>query len=165
MRFIWIRNLVSLSRQAYLAGLLHGIARRYSTEEVAKALADLRGVVPERTRLPNRRRSIRETVRHQFSSGNEHEFEVTFGFDSAGAVREVFCAGAHTQSDMQGIIHDACIATSIALQFGASIRDLAKSFGELRDEGAPDGPPASPIGAIARAGAAIEAAFGREGQP
>jgi hypothetical protein len=39
---------------------------------------------------------------------------------------------------------------SIALQYGARIADIAKSFGELRDEGASNGPPASPLGTIAR---------------
>jgi hypothetical protein len=110
-----------------------------------------------RTKLPYRRMSIRETIIFEFSAKSAREFEVTFGLDQQGAIREIFCAGGHTQSDLQDILNDACIATSIALQHGARIADLAKSFGETREEGADSGPSSSPIGAIARAGAVLEA--------
>lgn len=151
-------------RTARLKTILLAIAQRYSTEEVAKALAALGEHAPaERVRLPGRRMSVRETIAFEFSSRAVVEFDVTFGFDDAGRIREMFCAFAQTQSDLGGVIEDACIAASIALQRGHSIADLAKSFGELREEGAAEGPPASPIGAIARAGARIEleAAEGR----
>lgn len=140
----------------FLARLWEKLTVRKSvTAEDVKGLF-VAGAKPQRSRLPNRRMSMRERVEFEFSAKVVRSFEVTFGFDGEGAIREIFCAGAHTQSDLQGIIHDACIAASIALQHGARIADLAQSFGELRDEGAEDGPPASPLGAIARAGAALE---------
>jgi hypothetical protein len=112
-----------------------------------------------RKRLDPRREGIRESITFEFSGKVKRTFDVTFNRDGEGVVREVFCAGAHTQSDLQGLVEDSCIALSIALQYGARIADIAKSFGELRDEGATNGPPASPLGTIARRGAEIEAEF------
>lgn len=114
---------------------------------------------PDRERLDDRREGIRESITFEFSGKVKRTFDVTFNRDAQGVVREVFCAGAHTQSDLQGLVEDSCIALSLALQYGARIADIAKSFGELRDEVASNGPPASPLGAIARRGAEIEAEF------
>lgn len=91
------------------------------------------------------------------SRGDEHIADVSFGFDSEGVIREVFCQAKKEGSDMQGLVHDACIAVSRCLQRGDRIADLARSFGELREEGQEIGRPASVIGALARLGAAVEA--------
>lgn len=127
---------------------------------IQQLITILRDAAPEqeRKRLSNRRRAIRDRLKWQDSRGSDHECEISFGFDAQGAIREVFCLAAKDGSDMQGIVHDACIAASIALQFGARISDLAQSFGELREEGqaAGQGRPASVIGAVARAGVALE---------
>lgn len=111
-----------------------------------------------RMRLPDRRRAVRDIVECRDSQGNTHCYDVSFGLDAEGAIREVFCVPrrAKTGSDLQGLMHDACIAISRALQHGDRIADLANSFGELRAEGETSGPPASPLGAIARVGVVLE---------
>jgi hypothetical protein len=112
--------------------------------------------VDSRKPLPDRRDARRVTVVFEFSNRTVRHFEIGFGLEDSGIVREVFCCGAHTQSDLQLLVEDACVATSIALQYGARIGKFVKSFGELREEGATSGPPASIMGAIARAGVALE---------
>lgn len=119
----------------------------------------------ERTRLPDRRRARRFPVTWKDAIGVERLFDVGFGLDAENVVREVFCIPLNAQtgealktgSDLKALVDDACIALSLALQLGARITDLAKAFGENRQEGAPVGPPASPLGAIARAGVQFEA--------
>lgn len=110
----------------------------------------------DRRRLPDRRPSIRDVVEWLDSTGNKRKAEVSFGFDVDGSIREVFCLAAQEITDMQAVVHDACIAVSHALQMGARIADLAKSFGEFRNEGEAEGRSASVIGALAHAGAAME---------
>jgi hypothetical protein len=109
-----------------------------------------------RVRLPNRHQSIRTSITWQDARGEPHQCQVSFGFDAQGAIREVFCIAHKDGTDLQALVHDACIATSHALQRGARIADLAKSFGELRNEGEESGLAASPIGSLARVGAALE---------
>ncbi|HEY2010550.1 MAG TPA: hypothetical protein VGH23_16290 [Rhizomicrobium sp.] len=134
-----------------------------------KALAKLLMIFPGgdisgyRKRLPNRRPAVRQQMKWQDSQGNDKVADVSFGFGPDGKIREVFCIAAKDGSDMQSLVHDACIATSIVLQRGHSIADLAKSFGELREEGQPVGKPASIMGALARLGAAVERQVGGEG--
>ena len=113
----------------------------------------------DRQRLPDRRPSARVPVSFVFSDKTIRTYDVTFGFDAEGTIREVFAASGHTQSDLGALIEDACIAASIAMQRGHTISELAQSFGELREEGQGSGPPASLLGAIARAGAELEVAL------
>jgi hypothetical protein len=110
----------------------------------------------DRVRLPGRRPAVRMRMAWEDGQGNKHIGDVSFGFDRSGAIREVFCLAKKDGSDMQRLVHDACIATSVALQFGARISDFAKAFGELRKEGELIGGPASVMGALARLGASIE---------
>lgn len=110
-----------------------------------------------RTRLPDRRPAIRQRMKWSDSRGDEHVAHVSFGFDREGAVREVFCQAKKEGSDMQGLVHDACIAVSRCLQRGDRIAEIARSLGELREEDQETGRPASVIGALARLGAAVEA--------
>lgn len=117
-----------------------------------------------RARLPDRRPAVRETLTWQDSQGGDHQADVSFGFGRDGRVREVFCLAAKDGTDMQALVHDACIAASIALQRGHTIAALARAFGELREEGQSAGRPASVIGALARLGVEIETGIGG-GQP
>lgn len=110
----------------------------------------------ERVKLPDRRPAVRLRMKWEDNQKNLHIADVSFGFDKAGAIREVFCLAKKEGSDLQGLVHDACIVTSIALQRGARVAELAKSFGELRTEGQETGRPASVMGYLLRLGASIE---------
>jgi hypothetical protein len=110
--------------------------------------------VTVRKPLPERRECVTDRIRH-----GDHAYSVTFGFDSDLNIKECFCNSPKEGSDAQAFISDSCIAMSLLMQHGMSISDLAETFGENRAEGADEGPPSSPLGAIARAGAAIEKEF------
>jgi hypothetical protein len=121
----------------------------------------LRAIIAEeikqlRTRLPNKRDHIVCTVPFKDARGNKHEYRVGFGPDSTGTIWEVFCSDGKSGSDRQSMIHDGCILMSLALQHGASIADIAHSMSELTEEDQSGARPASPFGAIAEAGAALE---------
>lgn len=106
-----------------------------------------------RVALPNRRRQVTDVVTH-----DNRDYLVTFGLGTDGLIRESFCTtAAKTGTDMQAFINDACIAVSLLLQHGMTMAELAAAFGENRNEGEKSGPPSSVLGAIARAGAAIDA--------
>lgn len=107
-------------------------------------------------KLPDRRMAERRTLKWQDSRGSDHLADVSFGFDHEGVIREVFCLAASEGTDMQSLVHDACVAASLALQHGARVQNLAHSFSELREEGQAAGRPASVMGAIARLGVAVE---------
>jgi hypothetical protein len=111
----------------------------------------------DRKKLRDRRPAVRQRMKWEDGQGNDHFADVSFGFDHEGAIREVFCLAKKEGSDMQGLVHDACIATSIALQRGERVADLAKSFGELRREGEIGGKPASVMGYLLRLAASVEA--------
>ena len=102
--------------------------------------------------LPNRRPNISAAADWQ-----GHAFTVTVGFDAQGNPGEVFCN--HAKGDMAATLADACVLISIALQWGVSVDDLAKSLGSVPVwiNGEQTHAPASPIGtiiaAIRRAGA------------
>lgn len=114
-----------------------------------------------RTSLPPRRQNERVEVIWVNGRGDDVVFVVTYGFNEIapnvrGSIKEVFCTSLKTGTDMAGTINDACIAISKLLQHGETIHEVAASFGENRAEGATFGPPASPLGAIARAGTVLE---------
>lgn len=105
-----------------------------------------------RLALPNRRRQVTEIVQHA-----GRDYIVSFGIAPDGKVREAFCTtAAKSGTDTQAFINDSCVAISLLLQHGMTMADLAQAFGENRNEGEASGPPASPLGAVARAGAAID---------
>ncbi len=108
-----------------------------------------------RVSLPARRATISMLVAHRAANGDSQRYEVSFGMHE-GRVMECFANGNKAGSDMQAILTDACIAISVLLQRGAKASDLAGMFGENRAEGETNGPPASPLGAIARAAAEID---------
>jgi hypothetical protein len=109
--------------------------------ELVEDAADMPSAAIGRTKLPDRRPSVRQRMKWQDGRGSDHFADVSFGFDMKGAIREVFCLANKDGSDMQGLVHDACIAASLALQHGARIQELAKSFGELREEDQKHGRP------------------------
>ncbi len=109
-------------------------------------------MTPTRQRLPNRRPSVTETL-----EGEGQCVEVTVGFaPESGAVREVFLVGGKEGSMLDGLLADAAVAISVALQCGVSAETLARSVGRLPaspvtpaelDHGPGRKVPASPIGA------------------
>lgn len=111
--------------------------------------------VGRRIRLATKRDHIVTEIKCADARGNDSIYRVGFGTDRSGHVREVFCSDGKSGSDRQALLHDGCILLSLALQYGASIKDIAHSMSELTDEDS-GSRPASPLGAIAWAGVVIE---------
>ncbi len=100
-----------------------------------------------RTRLPDRRPSVTQRVRHTLNGGQTLDVLVTFSIDlDTGKVREVFSADFKAGSDNQTLIVDACILVSLLLQYG---RSPALILGSLSE-------PRSLIGAMLEAAAQVE---------
>ena len=78
-----------------------------------------------RRRLPNRRRSLTETIRFCRGDGAVVEYAATIGFDEVGRPKEIFLFGAKDGTDMASVPADAAVVISIGLQHGIS----AKAFG------------------------------------
>lgn len=74
-----------------------------------------------RTRLPNRRPAVSETF-----DWHGVDVTITLGFDSDGAIREVFADGGKTGSDFGGLLDDAAIMMSLLLQGGCTPDRLAR---------------------------------------
>ena len=110
-----------------------------------------------REELPKRRATVTLPVSYKKADGSKQTYIVSFGIAPDGKIKEWFCTSLKSGSDLQALLNDASIAVSIALQTGTTMRELADKFGERRAEGENTGPPDSPLGAIARAGAALEA--------
>ena len=79
-----------------------------------------------RHRLPNRRRTQTVDLVHDGA-----RYAVALGYDPAGRVRECFISGSKTGSTLAGLLDDAAILLSLALQHGASPDDLGRSMGRL----------------------------------
>lgn len=105
-----------------------------------------------KVKLPPRRDNATIEIKHGPRDA-ETTYRVTFGLDGSRVIKEVFCEGLKVGSMAQAIIRDGCILLSRALQRGETIEELAQALGEDRAEGEREGPPSSPLGAIARAGA------------
>ena len=60
-----------------------------------------------RSELANRRRHVAITI-----SWRAQSFELGFGFNDDGEIREAFCSGVNTGSDFEGLLDDACILLS-----------------------------------------------------
>ena len=98
-----------------------------------------------RTRLADRRPSVSDRVPFVMADGSEIRLTVTFGFDDAGNIREVFCADFKAGSDMHAAVVDSCILLSRLLQHGDTPDELARTLCD----------PPSLVGSIARAAAKI----------
>lgn len=88
--------------------------------------------MPNRQRLPSRRRSETFTLFYQ-----GHNFVITFG------ELEVFVNAEKVSTPLDAAIRDAAILVSIALQYGAPYATLKSAM--TREA---DGSPASAIGAV-----------------
>jgi hypothetical protein len=101
-----------------------------------------------REKLPARRPTL--TVE---TSWRSHAFSISIGFDYDGRPREMFADAEKPTSDFQAVLADSCIVISIALQFGCTLEELAKSMGstETYDAGEPVEEPSSPVGHILNA--------------
>ena len=106
----------------------------------------------ERTRLPNRRHSITVPISWRAGDGSDKNYFCTVGFFEDGTPGEIFANGDHEGSQIDGMLSDACILISLALQHKVDPKVLAHSM--IRVPGIGDDPlgtatyPASPIGAI-----------------
>ena len=82
---------------------------------------------PCRSRLPNRRSAITETLEVEGQS-----VEVSVGFEpEGGAVREMFMVAGKEGSMLNSLLADTAVAVSVALQYGVPPAALAKSVGRL----------------------------------
>ncbi len=107
--------------------------------------------------LPARRMQVTTAVEWQ-----GREWLMGVGFAPDGTAREVFADGVKSGQDMEALLDDSCVLMSLLLQSGETIGSIA---GRLGNEGAAPAVSggfraASPIGAIARRAAAIEAECG-----
>ncbi len=110
------------------------------------------GMMPERSRLPNRRPSHLEALEM-----DGQVITACIGFDPAtGQPREIFLNGGKEGSQFDAMLADAATIISVALQYGVPVAALAKSVGRAPDLSTMPGSinqlnagsePASPIGA------------------
>jgi hypothetical protein len=105
-----------------------------------------------REKLSPRRLALTERLTFRSGLPGEVKFDVTFGYEPGGPVKECFCLAFKIGADRQDEMHQACIAISVALQSGQSMSDLARIMGE--DD--PALPPHSMIGLIVRAGVMLD---------
>lgn len=76
-----------------------------------------------RTQLSDRRPAVTQRVDVAVGTKRVHVL-VTYGFDSTGCVKEVFCADFKAGTDLHAIIVDACILISRLLQHGYTPQQL-----------------------------------------
>lgn len=113
-----------------------------------------------RIRMPDRRESLVVQVPFVNSRGEQRLFHIGFSWDQDMAVRAAFYAPVtDAGSDMAELLRDGCKAISRALQHGDRIEAMAGTFGasEFETPTGTDWRPASVFGAIALAGAELEA--------
>lgn len=82
---------------------------------------------PHRERLPN----TRESVTHKFYIDG-HKGYITVGFYPDGRPGEVFIQMAKEGSTIGGLMDTVGILTSLALQYGVSVKTLARKFESTR---------------------------------
>jgi ribonucleoside-diphosphate reductase alpha chain len=88
-----------------------------------------RAAVPYRRRLPDERRSIT----HKFRVG-EQEGYLTVGLFEDGSPGEVFITISKEGSTIRGLMDSLAVMTSLALQYGVPIENLAAKFKNVRFE-------------------------------
>lgn len=110
-----------------------------------------------REKLPNRRLQITANVQYLdiFAQGCPMQIEVSFGFDHARVLKELFISSK--THPLTPLLNDICILMSRLLQHGDTIESIAEGLGENRNEGDALGAPSSFIGAIARQGCTVQA--------
>jgi hypothetical protein len=82
-----------------------------------------------RRRLPNRRRSLTETIE---TSGGQQIIATISPNPHSGLPAEVFLSGAKEGTDMATILDDASVVISLALQHGITARALLRSVSPNR---------------------------------
>lgn len=110
-----------------------------------------------REKLPPRRQGVTVPMAYTLASGYQIDFVVTYNFNAEHKVKECFCLPFKTGTDLQNLLHHACIVTSMVLQHGSTMSSLARTMGE--DE--PARSPQSILGLIVRAGVELD----REASP
>lgn len=98
-------------------------------ERLQAELADARNRRPQRNRLPDTRRSIT----HKFSIAG-HEGYITVGLYEDGSPGEVFIRMAKMGSTVRGLVDTIAVLSSLALQYGVPVEDLARKFQNTRFE-------------------------------
>jgi len=86
-----------------------------------------------RVKLPQRRRSTNVTFKYQRMS-----IEMQMGFYEDGRLGEIFFNTYKTGSTIDTLLRDVALTVSIALQYGATIEELAASA-TRNENGSPDG--------------------------
>ena len=99
--------------------------------EVSRLRAELEhaGQVPHRRHLPDTRKSLT----HKFSISG-HEGYLTVGMYEDGSPGEVFIKMAKEGSTISGLVDTIAILTSMALQYGVPVENLARKFEHTRFE-------------------------------
>jgi hypothetical protein len=92
-----------------------------------------------RRRLPDRRRTLTLALDYDGQT-----YAVALGYDPTGRIHEVFVQGAKVGSGIEGLLDDAAVVLSLALQHGADPAALPRSMGRLGG----NGERASVIGAV-----------------
>ncbi|MCS7276861.1 MAG: ribonucleoside reductase class II [Dehalococcoidia bacterium] len=108
------------------------------TPEVAREMGGLPSRPrPYRERLPDERRSIT----HKFQVGDQEGY-ITVGLYDDGRPGEIFIKMAKEGSTVSGLMDAVALLTSVALQYGVPIEDLARKLKNTRFE--PYGPTNNP---------------------
>ena len=111
----------------------------------------VRNRLPHRVRLPNRRPSVTATL-----NAAGQVFDASVGFDAEGRPRELFLAAPKPGSTLDGLLADAAVVVSVALQHGVPVEVLTRSIGRVSsgpispadlDRPKPERLAASPLGA------------------
>ena len=96
---------------------------------VAAGPPSLRPGEPYRRRLPDQRNS----VTHKFDVGDQEGY-VTVGLYDDGSPGEVFVTISKEGSTIRGLMDSVAVLTSLALQYGVPLEDLARKFEGTRFE-------------------------------
>ena len=78
-----------------------------------------------RQRLPNRRPAITHTLEY-----NGERYHISVGYDLYAKPKEVFIRGSKSGSDMDHLLDDVAVVTSLALQNGVNVEELKRSLGD-----------------------------------
>jgi len=84
---------------------------------------------PYRRRLPDER----ESITHKFRVGDQEGY-VTVGLYEDGSPGEVFVTISKEGSTIRGLMDSVAVLTSLALQYGVPVDDLARKFSGVRFE-------------------------------
>lgn len=103
--------------------------------ELKGQVAELQRELEEARRGPHRRKlaDTRRSITHKFNISG-HEGYVTAGLYEDGTPGEVFIKMAKQGSTISGLVDTIAILTSLALQYGVPVAQLARKFEHTRFE-------------------------------